>query len=171
IAALRADGLDVHMLSGDTAAAAGHIARVVGIETVQAATAPAEKAAYLAALPHAAMVGDGVNDAPALAAAQVGIAVGGATDVATAAAGITLVREDLRAVPEALALCRATLRTIRQNLFWAFAYNTLAVPLAAFGVLHPMAAAGAMALSSVSVVLNALRLRTVRIGSGTLAPF
>ncbi len=166
---LLALGFEVWMLSGDTPAAAAHVAASVGIEDVEAGQRPEAKAARLAAWPAAAMVGDGVNDAPALAQASVGIAVGGATDVATAAAGIALVGSDLRAVPESLALCRATLRTIRQNLFWAFAYNTLAIPLAALGLLHPMIAAGAMAFSSVSVVANSLRLRRADLGSGTLS--
>ncbi len=153
------------VLSGDRRAAVEAVARTLGIETVRAEVPPLGKAEAVAALRRegagvVAMVGDGVNDAPALAEADVGIAVGGATDVATATAGIALVRDDLRLVPEALHVGRATLTTIRQNLFWAFAYNTLGIPLAAAGLLHPMVAAAAMALSSVSVVSNSLRLRT-----------
>ena len=170
IAALRADGLRTVLLTGDRRAAGEAIAREVGLDAVEAEKTPLEKAAFVGTQSHAAMVGDGVNDAPALAAADVGIAVGGAADVATATAGMALVRGDLRRVPEALALCRRTLRTIRQNLFWAFAYNTLALPVAALGFLHPMIAAGAMALSSVSVVGNTLRLRTVPLGSGAVSP-
>ncbi len=171
VAALRAEGFRTVLLTGDRRAAAEAIAREAGIDEVAAETSPLEKASFVAGIEHVAMVGDGINDAPALAEADVGIAMGGAADVATATAGMALVRGDLRRVPEALALCRLTLRTIRQNLFWAFAYNTLAIPVAALGFLHPMVAAGAMALSSVSVVTNSLRLRSVSLpgqAEGTL---
>ena len=169
VSALGRQGLAVRMLSGDTPSAAEVVARELGIAHVEAALRPEAKAERLEALADVAMVGDGVNDAPALVKADVGIAVGGATDVASAAAGIALVRDDLRGVPDALALSRRTLATIRQNLFWAFAYNTLAIPLAAVGWLHPMIAAGAMALSSVSVLANSLRLRHVPLGPGTFS--
>ena len=159
VAMLRADGLAVCVLSGDREGAARAIGRALGVSDVRAGLSPLEKAALIAEMPATAMVGDGINDAPALAQADVGIAVGGATDVATATAGMALVTDDLRRVPEALRVARNTLRTIRQNLFLAFVYNTLAIPLAVAGLLHPMIAAGAMALSSVSVVTNALRLR------------
>jgi Cu+-exporting ATPase len=161
VRALRAMGIGVVVLSGDRQAAVDAVAHEVGADTALGETRPIEKAGVVAARTRVAMVGDGVNDAPALASADVGIAVGGATDVATAAAGIALVRADLERIPEALRICRATLRTIRQNLFWAFGYNVIGIPLAALGWLHPMFAAGAMALSSVSVLTNSLRLRTL----------
>jgi Cu+-exporting ATPase len=168
VAALRADGLRVIVLSGDRPGAVEAVAREVGASDVQAGLTPLQKAEHVRALHDAAMVGDGINDAPALAEADVGIAVGGATDVATATAGIALVGDDLRRVADALRVARNTVRTIRQNLFWAFAYNTVAIPVAAAGLLHPMIAAGAMAMSSITVVGNSLRLRS-RAFDGTLA--
>jgi P-type Cu+ transporter len=174
VARLKADGLAVVMLTGDTARTAEAVAREVGIDRVIAGVLPDKKAEAVAALQAeghvVAMVGDGINDAPALAKADVGIAMGTGTDVAIEAADITLVRGDLSGVERAIALSRATMRTVKQNLFFAFAYNVLGIPLAA-GVLYPLTgwllspiiASAAMALSSVSVVTNALRLRGFRL--------
>jgi heavy metal translocating P-type ATPase len=169
VAYLRALGLGVVLASGDAEAVAKAVARAVGIDEVHAPMAPEAKMALVRTLRErygqVAMVGDGINDAPALAAADVGIAVGSGTGVAMAAADITLVHGDVGAVGAAIALSRATRRIIWQNLGWAFGYNAVLVPLAAFGVLPPIFAALAMALSSVSVVMNALRLtrfQTVR---------
>jgi Cu+-exporting ATPase len=163
IARLRALGLRVVLATGDVPAAAAAIAAEAGITEVRAQLRPAEKAMVVTELRAAygpvAMVGDGINDAPALALADVGIAMASGTGVAMAAADITIVHGDIEAVSRAIALSRATLTTIRQNLGWAFGYNLILVPLAALGVVPPVGAALAMALSSVSVVLNALRLR------------
>ena len=162
IASLQQRGVSCHLISGDNAGSAGVVARQLGITQVQANVLPADKAARVAELKQAghvvAMVGDGINDAPALAAADVGIAMGGGTDVAMAAAGISLMRGDPRLVPAALEISRRTYAKIRQNLFWAFAYNLVGIPLAAAGLLNPVIAGAAMALSSVSVVSNALLL-------------
>ncbi|WCM93205.1 heavy metal translocating P-type ATPase [Acidovorax sp. NCPPB 2350] len=177
IAALRARGLRVAMVSGDNRGAAEAMARRLGLDPgageVMAEVLPADKAARVAALrggqeggapPRGvAMVGDGVNDAPALAAADVGIAMGNGTDVAMHAAGITLMRGDPALVAAALDISRRTVGKIRQNLFWAFAYNVAGIPLAALGYLSPVVAGAAMALSSVSVMANALLLRRWRL--------
>jgi P-type Cu+ transporter len=163
IAALHAQGVRCVLVSGDNRGAAAAIARQLGIDDVRAEVLPADKAKVVASLREGlaagekvAMVGDGINDAPALAAADVGLAMATGTDIAMASAGLTLMRGDLRLVPEALALSRAVTRKIRQNLFWAFAYNVVGIPAAAFGLLTPVIAGAAMALSSVSVVGNAL---------------
>jgi Cu+-exporting ATPase len=160
------------MLTGDSNATAVAVARKLGLDEVVAEVMPDQKARVVRRLMDegriVAMAGDGVNDAPALAQAHVGIAMGTGTDVAMESAGVTLVKGDLRGIARAHQLSRATMRNIRQNLFWAFAYNALGVPLAAgvlypiFGILlSPMIASAAMSFSSVSVIANALRLRKV----------
>ncbi|PYD16291.1 heavy metal translocating P-type ATPase [Pseudomonas syringae] len=163
IKALNARGISSHLLTGDNRGSAQVVARALGIHDVHAEVLPADKAATVTQLKShhvVAMVGDGINDAPALAAADVGIAMGGGTDVAMHAAGITLMRGDPRLVPAALDISRRTYAKIRQNLFWAFVYNLIGIPLAALGYLNPVLAGAAMALSSVSVVSNALLLKT-----------
>jgi Cu+-exporting ATPase len=156
-------GLRTVLLTGDHEIVARSVAHRVGITTVVAGVLPGQKADEIVRLQAGgavvAMVGDGVNDAAALAQADLGLAMGTGSDVAIEAGDITLVRADLRAVPDALRLARRTLGTIKGNLFWAFAYNVAALPLAAFGLLNPMIGGAAMAFSSVFVVGNSLRLR------------
>ena len=166
VARLRGMGLHLVMLTGDNVQTAAAIAREAGIDEVHAGILPAGKSAVIEALRAegavVGMVGDGINDAPALAAADVGLAMGAGTDAAIAAADVTLVRADLNAVADAISLSRATLRKIRQNLFFAFVYNVFGIPLAAFGWLDPVLAGAAMAMSSVSVVTSSLWLRRWR---------
>ena len=164
---LRASGLRIVMLTGDSKATAQAVARQLGIDEVIAEVLPDQKAEAIRALQQqgrvVAMAGDGINDAPALAQAEVGIAMGTGTDVAIESAGVTLVKGDLRGIVRARRLSAATMTNIRQNLFFAFVYNAIGVPIAALGLLGPMIAAAAMSFSSVSVIGNALRLRRTKI--------
>jgi P-type Cu+ transporter len=167
---LREEGIETVLLTGDNERTANAVAAQLGIERVRAGVTPAEKAAavqrFQAEGKHVGMVGDGVNDAPALAAADIGFAMGTGTDVAMQTAGIILMRGDPRLIADAIAVSRATREKIRQGLFWAFIYNVIGLPVAAFGFLNPVIAGGAMALSSVSVVSNALLLRRWRPTAG-----
>ena len=151
------------MATGDVEAVANHVAREVGIDRVLARCTPADKLAAVQELQAAGekvgMIGDGINDAPALAAADVGFAIGGGADIAVESADITLVGGDIARVAAGIDLSRKTMAIIRQNLFWALGYNVVAIPVAAAGRLNPMIAAAAMAMSSVSVVANSLRLQ------------
>lgn len=174
VAELRGLGLHPVLLTGDNEATARSVAAAAGIDEVIAGTLPAGKAAVVTGLQargqRVAMVGDGVNDAPALAAADLGIALGSGTDVAICAADLILLNDDLRTVADAIRLSRATFRTIRRNLVWAFGYNVAAIPLAALGFLNPVLASAAMTLSSVFVVWNSLRLQRYPIQQAPVVP-
>ena len=174
VAKLKRLGIEVYMITGDNKNTAEVIAKEVGIENVLSDVLPQDKAGKVKELQEAgkkvAMVGDGINDAPALVQADVGMAIGTGTDVAVESADVVLMKGDLNEVPAAIALSRATINNIRQNLFWAFIYNTIGIPFAAGFVyllggpmLSPIFAGAAMAFSSVSVVLNALRLKGFRV--------
>jgi len=164
IGMLKKAGMGVSLVTGDNRKTAEAVARAVGIDEVKAHVSPLEKSSEVSRLEaggsHVLMAGDGINDAPALVRASVGVALGRATDIALESADIVVMRPDLRLVPAALALSRKTFSVIRQNIFWAFFYNLIVIPLAIAGMLHPIVAAGAMAFSSLSVVANSLRART-----------
>jgi len=166
VESLRRQNIDLILLSGDNKRTAEAIAREVGIQNVIAEVLPADKASVIRELQArgkvVAMVGDGVNDAPALAAADIGVAIGSGSDVAKETGGIILVKDDVREVAMAILLSRATMRKIKQNLFWAFFYNSAGIPIAAFGLLNPIIAAAAMALSSLSVIINSSLLRRMK---------
>jgi Cu+-exporting ATPase len=167
VSRLKGMGIQVIMITGDNERTAKAIAAQVGIDHVRAEVLPEGKAEEVKKLQAqgkiVAMVGDGINDAPALATADIGMAIGTGTDVAMEAADVTLMRGDLSSIPDAIYMSRKTMTNIKQNLFWALGYNSLGIPIAALGFLAPWVAGAAMALSSVSVVLNALRLQRVKI--------
>ena len=174
VGALRRDGIEVIMLSGDNERTARAVATMVGIDRVIAEVLPGEKARIIQDLQRqgkvVGMVGDGVNDAPALAAADIGIAIGSGSDIAKETGGIILIKDDVRDVVTGIRLSRATMRTIKQNLFWAFAYNTVGLPIAALGFLNPIIAAAAMALSSLSVIVNSALLKRARLAPEAAHP-
>jgi P-type Cu+ transporter len=167
IVALRTEGIEVVLLTGDNHQTAQAIAREVGITQVIAEVLPSDKARVVQDLQKqgkvVAMVGDGVNDAPALASADIGIAIGSGSDVAKETGGIILVKDDVRDVVTGIRISRATMRIIKQNLFWAFIYNAIGIPIAAFGFLNPIIAAAAMALSSLSVIINSALLKRLKL--------
>lgn len=167
VARLRAMNIEVIMITGDNERTARAVAAQAGIERVLAEVLPEGKAEEVKRLQEqgkiVAMVGDGINDAPALATAHIGMAMGTGTDVAMEAADITLMRGNLNSIPDAIEMSRRTMTNIRQNLFWALGYNVIGIPIAALGFLAPWLAGAAMAFSSVSVVLNALRLQRVKL--------
>ncbi len=166
VASLERLGLTVHLLTGDNRGAAEMIARRAGISLIDAEVLPVQKARRITEIKEAGytviMTGDGINDAPALVEANAGVAIGSATDIAMESADVVLMRNDLRLLPELIMLSRKTLSVIKQNLFWAFSYNLLAIPLAVSGKIHPIISAAFMAVSSLIVVGNSLRLYNVR---------